>query len=264
MISPRPPLFDAHLHIIDPRFPLTANHGYLPPTFTTEDYLHRTRQLNVTGGVVVSGSFQGFDQTYLLDALARLGPGFVGVTQLPATVTTEQVLALTSAGVRAVRVNLRRGGSETLNNLDTLAHRVHEIAGWHTELYLDTADLANLERTLAAMPQISIDHLGLSQTGLPALVRLVAQGAYVKATGFSRGDLDIPRALRDLTQANPAAVMAGTDLPCTRAPRPFQDTELELIVEAVGDHLAHRIMHDNASALYSCDPRPRHTGPPPP
>ena len=35
------------------------------------------------GGAVVSGSFQGFDQSYLLDALDQLGPSFVGVTQLP-------------------------------------------------------------------------------------------------------------------------------------------------------------------------------------
>jgi len=40
---------------------------------------------------VVSGSFHGFDQSYLLDALALLGPGFVGVTQLPATVTDDEI-----------------------------------------------------------------------------------------------------------------------------------------------------------------------------
>lgn len=259
MIDARAPLFDAHLHIIDPRFPLTANHGYLPPPFTAEDYLRRTEHLNVAGGAVVSGSFQGFDQTYLLDTLARLGPGFVGVTQLPATATDEQILSLTAAGVRAVRVNLRRGGSETLDHLYTLAHRVHEIAGWHTELYLDTADLADLadlEPTLTTLPRISIDHLGLSQAGLPALLRLVTQGAHVKATGFSRGDLDIPRALRDLTHANPAAVMAGTDLPSTRAPHPFHDADLQLIVETLGDHLAHQVLHDNATALYRPEPRP--------
>ena len=58
---PRPPLFDAHLHVIDPRFPLIGNDGYLPPPFTVEDYRVRTSALGVTGGAVVSGSFQGFD-----------------------------------------------------------------------------------------------------------------------------------------------------------------------------------------------------------
>ena len=75
---PRHPLFDADLHIINPQFPLEPNAGYLPPSFTVQDYQDRTAHLSVVGGAVVSGSFQGFDQTYLLDALHRLGPGFVG------------------------------------------------------------------------------------------------------------------------------------------------------------------------------------------
>lgn len=55
------PLFDAHLHVIDPRFPLVANQGYLPPAFTVDDYRDRTAHLEVVGGAVVSGSFQAFD-----------------------------------------------------------------------------------------------------------------------------------------------------------------------------------------------------------
>lgn len=111
MSFPTTELFDAHLHIIDPRFPLVANQGYVPDAFTVEDYLERVSSLGVRGGAVVSGSFQGFDQNYLVDALGRLGDGFAGVTQLPATVTDEEVLRLDAAGVRAVRFNLYRGGA---------------------------------------------------------------------------------------------------------------------------------------------------------
>ncbi len=250
----RPALFDAHLHIIDPRFPLTANHGYLPPAFTVQDYRSRTRHLNVVGGAVISGSFQGFDQTYLLDALTRLGPGFVGVTQLPASATTGQIESLASAGVRAVRFNLFRGGGGTLNHLTDLAQRVHETAGWHTELYLDARDLPELEPILAALPQISIDHLGLSRHGFPALLRLAEHGAYVKATGFSRGDLDVPTALRDLAHANPSTLIAGTDLPSTRAPRPFRDADLDLIINVLGEHLTAGVLRDNACTLYRVAP----------
>lgn len=103
------PIFDAHLHIIDPRFPLVPNQGYLPDPFTVEDYLQRTEALNVAGGAVVSGSFQALDQSYLLDALERLGSSFVGVTNLLASVSDEEVMRLNAAGVRAVRFNLYRG-----------------------------------------------------------------------------------------------------------------------------------------------------------
>lgn len=58
-------MFDAHLHIIDPRFPLQENNGYLPSPFTVADYLHRVDGLGVAGGAVVSGSFQDGDMTSL-------------------------------------------------------------------------------------------------------------------------------------------------------------------------------------------------------
>src|SRR5215210_8020783 len=73
-----PAVFDAHLHIVDPRFPPAPDQGYRPEPFTVEDYRRRTAALGIRGGAVVAASFQGFDQEHLLDALARLGPGFVG------------------------------------------------------------------------------------------------------------------------------------------------------------------------------------------
>lgn len=57
-------IFDAHFHIID--FPIKENHGYTPPNFIVEDYQNETTEFNVLGGAIVSGSFQGFDQEYLL------------------------------------------------------------------------------------------------------------------------------------------------------------------------------------------------------
>lgn len=251
-----PPLFDAHLHVIDPRFPLVPNAGYTSPVFTVGDYRDRTAHLHVVGGAVVSGSFQAFDQTYLTAALAALGPGFVGVTQLPVTVADERVLALDRVGVRAVRFNLHRGGSESVTHLDALARRVFDLAGWHTELYLDAADLPDLAPTLTALPRITVDHLGLTRAGLPHLLDLVERGAGVKATGFGRVDLDVPRALRAIARVNPGALMAGTDLPSTRARRPFADQDLDLITDVLDPDLAPGVLHDNAAALYHPASRP--------
>lgn len=242
-------VFDAHLHIIDPRFPLSPNEGYLPPAFTVADYLARVRHLGVTGGAVVSGSFQGFDQSYLLDALHTLGPGFLGVTQLPATVPDDEIARLDRAGVRAVRINVRRGGSASLADIDTLARKVHDVAGWHIELYIDARDLPPLAETILALPAVSIDHLGLSKEGLPHLLRLVERGMYVKATGFGRVDFEVPGVLRAVASANPGALMFGTDLPSTRARRPFDDSDLTLLVEALGS-AATAALRSNAEALY--------------
>jgi len=244
------PVFDAHFHVIDPRFPLVANQGYLPPDFTARDYQAAVASLGVVGGTVVSGSFQALDQTYLIDALETLGHGFVGVTQAPATISDDEIAELERLGVRAVRFNLRRGGSEGLDQVEAMARWVHDIAGWHVEFYADAAILAPHLGLLKSLPQIAVDHLGLSAEGQPILLELAGHGAKVKATGFGRVDFDIPAALKAIDRANPEALMFGTDLPSTRAPRPFEASDIDLVVEALGEAGARRALHDNAVALY--------------
>ncbi|MHA7815026.1 MAG: amidohydrolase family protein [Pseudohaliea sp.] len=244
------PLFDSHLHIIDPRFPVVENAGYLPPSFTVPDYLARTAAWPLVGGAVVSGSFQAFDQSYLVAALRELGEGFVGVTQLPAAVTDDEVLALAAAGVRGVRFNLRRGGSAAVADLQSMAARFHELAGWHVELYVDAAELGPMRHTLLELPAVCIDHLGLSRAGFPLLLALVERGVHVKATGFGRVDFPVEAALREIHAVNPEALMFGSDLPSTRAPRPFAASDIDRVGEALGDAGARAVLCDNARAFY--------------
>lgn len=240
-------LFDAHLHIIDPRFPLIPNAGFVPEPFTVADYRARAADLGITGGAVVSGSFQAFDQSYLLDALEQLGPGFVGVTQLPVTVSDAEIARLDRAGVRGVRFNLYRGGSAAIEDLDTLARRAHDVAGWHAELYVDSRDLAGLEPVLSALPSVSIDHLGMRDSHDRSLHRLVAAGVRVKATGFGRISVADPGALiRELLSIDPHSVLFGTDLPSTRAKRPFDSSDIDAVT--VDDAAA--VLNENARLHY--------------
>lgn len=244
-------IFDAHFHIIDPRFPLIENNGYLPDTFTCDDYLERIKGYNLIGGAVVSGSFQGFDQGYLLDALEKLGPTFCGVIQMPVTTSDEEIFRLDNSGVKAVRFNLKRGGSEDLQHLDRLARRVYELVGWHTELYVDSSELEGLYDTIIALPSVSIDHLGLSGAGFKTLLRLTERGVYVKATGFGRVDFDAATALKAIYNVNKNALMFGTDLPSTRAPRPYRDEDLALVIDTLGEAGAKKVLYENAVTFYA-------------
>ena len=244
------PLFDSHFHIIDRRFPLTPNNGYLPDDLICSDYRAQMAPYDLRGGAIVSGSFQAFDQSYLLDALRTLGPEFIGVTQLPSTVSDQEILDLDSAGVRAVRFNLKRGGSENVRHLDTMARRVYELAGWHVELYVDSRELEGLYNTLVSLPACSIDHLGLAKEGFGTLLRLAERGVRVKATGFGRVDFDVPIALKELHTANPQSLMFGSDLPSTRAPRPYADEDYLLVVETLGHEAARAVFYDNAERFY--------------
>lgn len=247
------PIFDAHFHVIDPRFPLVPNRGYLPDRYTTKDYLERMKDYDLRGGAVISGSFQAFDQDYLVDALARLGPGYVGVTQLPASVSDEELIELDLAGVRAVRFNLKRGGSEDVSRMDDMARRIHELVGWHIELYADARELDPLLPTLIELPVVAIDHLGLSKAGFPMLLELAEHGVRIKATGFGRVDFNVREALRMLYTANPSSLMFGSDLPSTRAARPYSDNDYHLVIDTLGEEAARAVLLDNALDFYRID-----------
>ncbi len=245
-------LFDAHFHIIDYRFPIKPNQGYLPPPFSCKDYLKAMKEYHLTGGAVVSGSFQGFDTKYLLSALKELGDGFVGVAQLPANIADERIIHLHKSGIRAVRFNLRRGGSDTREHIEVFANRLHNLVGWHVELYAEARDLEELYPTLVKLPMCCIDHLGLSKAGFHQVLRLIENGkAYVKATGFGRLNFDVASAISQVVKVNPNALIFGTDLPSTRAPRPYSHQDLRLILEALNDPgLIDKVLYKNALELY--------------
>ncbi|MFI6871400.1 amidohydrolase family protein [Nocardia sp. NPDC050406] len=241
-------MFDAHVHIIDPRFPLIENEGYLPDPYTIADYKRRMSRFDIDGGAVVSGSFQGTDQTWLRAALAELGEGWVGVTNLSVDASDEEIVSLDRAGVRALRFNLKRAGGDIVG-LTMAALRAYELVGWHVELYIDGSMLGSLEPVITKLPKLSIDHMGMSDDCLPYLLNLVDRGAMVKASGFGRVAMNVPMALRKIHAVNPDALMFGSDLPGTRAGRPFLDNDIRTIADAVGNDL-HRVLEDNARAFY--------------
>ncbi len=250
------PVFDCHLHIIERGYPLFENNGYIPDEYTVDNYLSRVSDYDIKGGVVVSGSFQGFDQTYLVNALRKLGSRFVGVTQLPVTSTDDEILKLSEIGVRAVRFNLNRGGSAGVNDLVTMATRIYDLAGWHVELYLGPKSLNVIKEKIPLLPKVCIDHVAISKSNLEILLPLIREGLTIKATGFGRLDMDIPETLKRIHEISPDALMFGTDLPSTRAPRIYSDQDLLTIVEALGERESKKVMSQNALKFYDMEIHP--------
>lgn len=243
-------LFDSHLHIIDKRFPLIENNGYLPDEFTSTQYLARMLPYDLCGGVIVSGSFQSFDQTYLIDALNTLGDSFVGVTQISSSVSDGEIFRLNDFGVRAVRFNLKRGGSEDIKHLQSMASRINELVGWHIELYIDSTIIPDLQDIIIKLPRVSIDHLGLNKNGFKHLLLLAEKNIKIKATGFGRIDFSVMNALKELYSINPTSLMFGTDLPSTRAARAYTDDDFMLVIKSLGDDAAKKVFSQNAIDFY--------------
>lgn len=243
-------LFDAHLHIFDPAFPMPGNQGFVPDPFTVAQYRARTAALGITGGAVVAASTQGTDHAPLLAAARALGPRFVVVAEAHRGQDDTAFAALAAAGVRGVRFNLWRSGAFDVPAM--LAHaRAAAAHGLHAELYADAATLGPFVNALAALPAaLALDHLGMTEAGLPVTCALAEAGVKVKATGFGRVALDVPAALEALARAAPLSLMAATDLPSTRATRPFADDDLGLIAHILGPDLAAAALHGTAAAFY--------------
>jgi len=243
-------VFDSHCHIIDPRYPIIENQGYIPPPYTLNDYRQQNVPLGVSSGAIVSGSFHGFDQSYLKATLAILGPQWVGVTQVPNSITDQEVLELTNLRVRALRFNIFRGRVDSVDEILSFANRVHQLSNWHAEIYADAAALAPHVAKLSKLPKIVIDHLGMTEKGLPVLLDLVDAGACVKATGFGRVNMNVPKMLEAVARRSPNALVFGTDLPSTRAKRPFDVSDITLIKDVLGKSLSDLVFWNNPRNLY--------------
>ncbi|MDN7125215.1 amidohydrolase family protein [Pseudidiomarina terrestris] len=245
-------IIDAHLHIYNDAYPLIENQGFLPPPFSVEDYQHRTRDLPIVGGVVVSGSSHGFDQKYLKPALEKLGDQFVGITNLPSTVSDEKILSLRDAGVRGVRVNLKRGVVSGLDNLVDFGMRIWDLAGWHLEMYVDSRELDEIIPKLIKLPKASVDHLGMARSGLSQVRKLAEAGVKIKASGFGRTEVNVAEAVQKLYETNPDCLMFGTDLPSNRAERPFNRTDISVVAGALDNADAiDKVFARNAAEFYN-------------
>ncbi|MCO8165040.1 amidohydrolase family protein [Pseudomonas sp. 21LCFQ010] len=244
------PRFDAHCHIFNPRYSLKVCNRPVPGPFTVADYQASVAPLGFTGGAVISSTAQGFHQGHLLDALRWLGPGYVGVTRLPATVADAELDTLNGFGVRGLRLALKTGEPLLQEQILAMGRRVHRHVGWHVELAVDARELADLEDCLSQLPALCLDHRVLSRNGLPTLLRLAEQGAHVKICGMSGFNATSVGMLKDIHAANPNTLMLGTGLPLINATPDALLRDLEMLFETLGDSAAQRVLWNNAASFY--------------
>lgn len=249
-------IFDSHFHVIDPKFELVENNGFLPDHYTVEDYLAELRELGLEaiGGAVVSGSFQGFHQDYFADALNQLGENFVGVTQLPFDTTDEEIKKLHEVGIRGIRFNLFRGFDASLEEIKELSLRVYNLRGWKTEFYINLAETSQeLKELIIELPASSIDHLGMTQVPFEELQDYVKKDIPIRLTGFGRISYSREEAadlIRKLYDANPMCLLFGTDLPSTRARYRFSKEDIALIKEVLTEDECEDVFYRNGYRWY--------------
>lgn len=282
---------DAHVHVFDPgRYAFVAERRYTPGEALVDALLGRHGAVGVQRAVLVQPSVYGDDNTCLLAALARLGLARsrgVAVVDL-ACVGRDRLLALHSAGVRGIRLNLEVQHETDPRRLQDLLARAGEtidLPGWSVQLHCGAALLPTVAATLPGLRvPLVLDHFaGLraadGQTGgerLDALLALLGTGqVYVKLSAFYRASTDAPHhadlapLARVLMRCRPDRLLWGSDWPHTggggsreRDPsrtEPFREVDLAASLAALqswaahDSALLHAILVRNPALLYGFD-----------
>ena len=163
------------------------------------------------------------------------------------SVTSEGFWSTAEAGVRAFSNAVMPLAQE---HMPRLAAELGKIPGAVSAAFATPEGQNSLarffENTRAALANMVDGFTALSS----ALLRLVERGVKVKATGFGRVHLDPAAVVRAIVDVDPTALMAGTDLPSTRAERPFRDEDLRVVAEAVPAEHVEDVFWANAARFY--------------
>ena len=114
---PLPGAWDTHAHIFGPveRFPFAPGRGYTPPPVPVEAFIALHDHLGIARGVIVQGNAHGFDNSVVLDALARFPDRFRGVAITDTRVAPATLREWHTLGMRGLRFHLfPPGGKPTM------------------------------------------------------------------------------------------------------------------------------------------------------
>jgi len=228
------PSADCHFHVIDhARFPFSGECGYTPrreESGTFEEVSVCMGAHDVTHGLAVQPSGYGYDNSAMLDALARSDRRLKGIAVVPTDVASIELRRLADAGVVGVRFNLTDFDPTGFSRKGV--HRLLEMVldlDWFVEVQCSPADFLRVAPVIAETGvRLLIDHLGgpdpvqgLDQPGFKAILDMADTGrATVKLSGAFRSSrapypfVDLDPFVRALFEAyTPENCVWGSDWP---------------------------------------------------
>lgn len=264
---------DAHCHVFGPgaEFPYAPQRKYTPCDAPKEHLWALRDFLGFERNVIVQATCHGSDNRALADAVRSSQGRARGVATVSRDVTDEQLRTLDAAGIRAVRFNFVKRLVDTTPRevFKEIAERVAEL-GWHTVIYFEAAELAELTEFLSSLPTIVVvDHMGRPDVTQPIdgpeferFVHLMRENPNIwsKVTcpdrltksGPPSYDDVIPFA-RHLVETFPDRVLWGTDWPHPnlKSHMPDDGQLVDLIPRIAPTALLQRkLLVDNPVALY--------------
>lgn len=258
---------DCHMHVYDDRFAPVPSAPFKPPQAPASAYQAVQRELGLERVIVVQPAAYGFDNSCLLESMARFGPGSRGVVVIRPDTSDAEIERLTRAGVRGIRYFMLAGGLLPWDTLEPMAQRLHAF-GWHINLQLDGRLLPDHEAMLSRLPgRLVIDHNGKflepvtpDHAGFRALLRLLENGRtwvklaapYETSKSGAPAYEDVSVLARALAKAAPERCIWASNWPQPNFPNPPSSAAmLDMLLDwAPGDDARRRILADNPTELY--------------
>jgi len=262
---------DCHHHIFDSRFPLAKTPSMLlggDGNATVDDYRLLQRRLGIERHVVVhaAGAY-GTDNRSMLDALAKFGATARGIAVVDTDVSDTELRRMADLGVRGIRINLVFAGGATLEMVEPLAQRIHEL-GWHLQLSMPADVTVQLKDVLPRLPTpIVFDHIarippdpGVSHPAFKVVRGMIDKGrTWVKLSGayllskVGAPYVDTGAVARAFAQAAPERMLWASNWPhpTEKDHKPDDATLFDLLAEWVPEESVRgRILVQNPEEVY--------------
>jgi predicted TIM-barrel fold metal-dependent hydrolase len=259
---------DTHAHVIGlpPAYPLIPDRSYTAPAASAEDYLAMLDGTGMRYGVLIQVSVHGTDNRLMLETLRAHRQRLRGVAVVDLGRPDAFYEELREANVVGLRINTLFGGGVSIDLLERYNDLCAEM-GWHLQLFLDARVLPELAPRLRKIRvPIVIDHMGhfpasdgVESPGFQALLRLAAEGAWIKLSGAYRLTVsgtpyrDTTPIAQALAKVAPDRCVWGSDWPnvANWEYMPNVGDLLDLLGEWITDEdIRDRILVDNAHRLY--------------
>jgi D-galactarolactone isomerase len=266
--TPMPPnTADCHHHIYDHRFPVDPRAQLKPADALPADYRLLQKRLGMTRNVVVQPSTYGTDNRCMLDALAQFGPSSRGIAVVNTSITDDELKRMHEQGVRGIRFNLVQAGATTVEMIEPLSRRVHDL-GWHVKIHMLADQIVAIDDLLNRLPSpLLVDHMaripgsaGVQHRAFRVVGGLLEKGrtwvdlsgAYIDSKAGPPGYADTSAIATAYLKLAPERMLWGTDWPHpTDKTKPDDALLFDLFAEWVPDErMRTRILVENPEALY--------------
>jgi len=259
---------DCHMHIYDARFPIAPTATLKPPDALASDYKLLQKRIGTSRNVIVTPSTYGTDNSATLDGMAKLAPNVRGVAVVDASVSDVELKRLHGLGVRGTRFNLVQAGATTVEMLEPLLKRVHDL-GWHIQVNAKPELIIEIEALLLRLPSpLVFDHLAhvprdasVKSPAYKTMRKLIDHGrTWIKLSGAYQDTkvgaptyADATPIAQAYVKAAPERMVWGSDWPHpTEKDKPDDAVLFDLLAQWAPDEATrNRILVQNPETLYA-------------